>query len=40
MLACGLAWLILQMHGVGIWVGMVDSMSAWCLAYGLAWLIL
>ncbi len=28
MLACRLAWLILRVHGVGVWIGMVDSMSS------------
>ncbi len=34
LLACGLAWLFLRVHGVGMWVGMVDSISAWCWLVG------
>ncbi len=34
MLACGLASLILRVHGVGMWVSMVDSTGACCRRVG------
>ncbi len=34
MLACLLEWLFLRVHGVGVWVGMVVSTSAWCWHVG------
>ncbi len=34
MLACLLEWLFLRVHGVGVWVAMVVSTSAWCWLVG------